>query len=155
MEMDIKAYEDQIRNVYPFHIRSVKIHEGGDDFLVFEINSEWIFRFPRNEVSRITCEMEMQFLARFKLLSPLPIPDYQYIGDGFAGYAKIRGRQLSNELFQELSTDTRETIAEQLGSFLSVLHKYSLGEADELGLTRGWDGTHHKNGTVFLEKVAP
>ena len=155
MEMDIKVYEAQIRNVYPSHIRSVKIHEGGDDFLVFEINSEWIFRFPRNDVSQKAFEKEIQFLAKFKLLSPLPVPDYQYAGVGFAGYLKIRGRHLSNDLFQGLSKDVREKVAKQLGSFLSTLHKLPLNEVDELGLIQGWNGTHHKNGIVFLEKVAP
>jgi len=155
MDGNFQEHIQQIRTAIPFEVTSAKVHDGGDDFLVFEINSEWMFRFPRNEVSRIACEKEMEFLSKFKPLSTLPIPDYQYVGDGFAGYAKVCGRQLSYELFQELSTYTRETIAEQLGSFLSALHKFSLGEADELGLNRSWYGTHHKNGTVFLEKVAP
>jgi len=155
MNEDHQSYLDRIEEVFPFSVTRVDIHKGGDDFLVFEINSEWMFRFPRNEASRIACKEEMQFLAKFRPLSSLPIPDYQYVGDGFAGYAKIRGRQLSDELFQELSIDIREKIAEQLGSFLSALHKFPLGEADELGLTHGWDGTHHENGRVFLEKVAP
>jgi aminoglycoside 2''-phosphotransferase len=155
MNEDHQSYLDRIREVFPFSVTQVDIHKGGDDFLVFEINSEWMFRFPRNDTSQIICEKEMQFLAKFKPLSPLPIPGYQYVGDGFAGYAKIRGRQLSDVLFRELSMNTREKIAEQLGSFLSALHKFSLREAEVLGLTRGWDGAHHKNGRVFLEKVAP
>ncbi|HSG41854.1 MAG TPA: phosphotransferase [Anaerolineales bacterium] len=155
MDIIFQEHIQQVRTAIPFEVTSVKVHDGGDDFLVFEINSEWMFRFPRNDASRIAGKKEMQFLAKFKPLSPLPIPDYQYVGDGFAGYAKICGRQLSDEIFQEFSTDTYETIAEQLGSFLSVLHKFPLVEAEELGLMRGWDGTHHKNGRVFLNKVAP
>ena len=150
-----QSYLDRIKEVFPSSVTQVDIHKGGDDFLVFEVNSEWMFRFPRNDASQKALEKEMQFLAKLKPLSLLPIPDYQYMGDGFAGYAKIHGRQLSDKLFHELSTDTREKIAEQLGSFLSTLHKFSLSEADELGLAHSWGGTHHKNGTVFLEKVAP
>jgi len=155
MDEGYRSYLDRIQKVFPLSITQVDIHDGGDDFLVFEINSEWMFRFPRNEVSQKAFEQEMQFLARFKPLSPLPIPDYQYTGDGFAGYAKIHGRHLSDELFQGFSSDIREKVAEQLGRFLSTLHNFPLEEADEIGLTRGWDGTHHKNGTSFLEKVAP
>ena len=155
MDRDIQKYTKQIKTVIPFEINSVKVHDGGDDFLVFEINYEWMFRFPRNDVSRKTFEKETQFLARFKPLSPLPIPYYQYVGDGFAGYAKIRGSRLSAQLFQGLSKNIREKVAGQFGSFLSALHKFPLYEADEIGLTQGWDGVHHKNGATFLEKVAP
>jgi len=155
MDEGYRSYLDRIQKVFPSSITQVDIHDGGDDFLVFEINSEWMFRFPRNEVSQKAFEQEMQFLARFKPLSPLPIPDYRYTGDGFTGYAKIHGRHLSDELFQGFSNDIREKVAEQLGCFLSALHNFPLEEANEIGLTRGWDGTHHKNGTSFLEKVAP
>jgi aminoglycoside phosphotransferase (APT) family kinase protein len=62
---------------------------------------------------------------------------------------------LSDELFQGLSKNIREDIAEQLGHFLSMLHKFPLGKAHEIGLVQGWDGTHHKNGRVFLEEVVP
>jgi len=155
MDEGYRSYLDRIQKVFPLSITQVDIHDGGDDFLVFEINSEWMFRFPRNDVSQKAFEQEMQFLARFKPLSPLPIPDYQYTGDGFAGYAKIHGRHLSDELFQGFSSDIREKVAEQLGRFLSALHNFPLEEANEIRLTRGWDGTHHKNGTSFLEKAAP
>jgi len=155
MDEVYRSYLDRIQKVFPSSITQVDIHDGGDDFLVFEINSEWMFRFPRNEVSQKAFEQETQFLASFKPLSPLPIPDYRYTGDGFAGYAKIHGRHLSDELFQGFSSDIREKVAKQLGRFLSALHNFPLEEANEIGLTRGWGGSHHKNGTSFLEKVAP
>jgi len=155
MEEGYQTYLDLIKEVFPFRIMQVDLHDGGDDFLVFEINSEWMFRFPRNNVSRKTFEKETQFLARFKPLSPLSTPYYQYVGDGFAGYRKIQGRHLSDELFQGFAKSIREKIARQFGSFLSALHKFPLDEAAEIGLTPGWDGVHHKNGAAFLEQVAP
>jgi aminoglycoside 2''-phosphotransferase len=155
LEKEYQPYLRHIRNVFPFGIKHVDIHAGGDDFLVFEINSEWIFRFPRNEAAQVALEKEMKFLTRFVPRSPLPIPDYQYAGDGFAGYAKIRGNQLSYELFQALSRNTREKLAEQLGKFLSAINQFPLDEAAEIGLSRGWDGVHNKNGTRFLEEVTP
>jgi len=143
MDREIQAYIDKIRAVIPFEISSVKVHDGGDDFLVFELNFEWMFRFPRNDISQKALEKEMQFLAKFKSLSPLPIPNYQYVEDGFAGYAKVCGRHLSDELFQGFSSDIRKKVTEQLGLFLSALHNFSLEEANEIGLTQGWDGNHH------------
>jgi aminoglycoside 2''-phosphotransferase len=155
MEKSYPSYLDHIKEVFPFGITQVDIHDGGDDFLVFEINAEWMFRFPRNQTAQEALKKELKLLSRFAPLSPLPIPDYQYTGDGFAGYAKIHGRHLNDELFQELSRNTREMLAEQLGRFLSALNNFPLHEADEIGLGRGWDGAHRKNGAAFLEKVAP
>lgn len=155
MEVDIKAYEDQIRDVIPFHIGSLKIHEGGDDFLVFEINSEWMFRFPRNTLSLKAFEKEVRFLSRLNATLPLPIPNYQYHGSNFAGYRKIMGVPLCIELFHTLSGSTRNNIAQQVGSFLSVLHNFPVKDAMDIGLTKSWEGNHHKNGQTFLEKVAP
>lgn len=155
MEENYRSYLDRINVVFPFPIKQVHRYDGGDDFLVFEINSEWMFRFPRNETAQEALEKEMKFLTQFAPLSPLPIPDYQYVGDGFAGYTKIRGRQLSDEFYQGLSGNLREKVAEQLGNFLSALHKFPLDKADDIGLTRGWAGAHHKHGAIFLEMVAP
>jgi len=155
MEESYQSYVDRIKEVFPFRMMQLQRHDSGDDFLVFEINSEWMFRFPRNEATQRALEKEMTFLAKFGHLSPLPVPNYQYAGDGFAGYAKIHGRQLSNELFQRLSGNIREKIAEQLGGFLSAMNKFSLEEAHKIGLTHGWNGIHHSNGAIFLEKVAP
>jgi len=155
MEEGHQSHLNRIKEVFPFNITRVDIHSGGDDFLVFEINSEWMFRFPRNDISQAALEKEIRFLSKFKPLSPLPIPYYQYLENGFAGYAKIRGRQFSEKLFQGLSKNIHEKVAEQLGRFLSALHNFPLDEATKLGLTQGWDGTHRKNGATFLEKVAP
>ena len=152
---NFQEYTEKIKTVIPFEVISVKVHDGGDDFLVFEINSEWMFRFPRNETAQKALDKEMTFLSKFTSLSPLPIPDYRYAGNGFAGYAKIRGRQLNDELFQGFSSGIREKVAEQLGSFLSAINKFPLDEAEKIELTHGWDGGHHKNGAIFLEKVAP
>ena len=155
MDGNFQEHIKQIKTAIPFEVASMKVHDGGDDFLVIEINSAWMFRFPRNDTSQKALEKEMRFLAKLKPLSPLPIPYYQYTGDDFAGYAKICGGQLSGELFQGLSKNIREKVAEQLGSFLSALHNFPLDEAVKIGLTQGWNGVHHNNGGVFLEKVAP
>jgi len=155
MDRDIQTYIDQIRTVIPFDIVSVKVHTGGDDFIVIELDAKWMFRFPRNETSDDVFEKEIQFLAKFNSISPLQIPNYQYHGDGFAGYLKVPGVPLGIEFFQTLSKSSQKKLAQQVGSFLSVLHNFPLKDAFEIGILQGWDGNHHKHGMVFLEKVAP
>jgi len=155
METVFQTYIEQIRKIIPSPINHVEVHEGGDDFLVFEVNSEWMFRFPRNLTSQQAFEKEIQFLSMFNSMSPLQIPDYRYHGDGFAGYLKVPGTPLSIELFQTFSESSREKLAAQFGSFLSILHNFPVKDATGIGITRGWEGNHHKNGAVFLEKVTP
>jgi aminoglycoside 2''-phosphotransferase len=144
-----------IKKIYPSDIASVTVHDNGDDFFVVEVNHEWMFRFPRNEVSRKAMEIEKAFLARFKTISPLPVPDHQLIGGDFIGYPKIHGALLSLELFQSLSKRSRERIARQIGQFLSAVHNFPVDEAKRLGLTEGWNGWFDKIICNFREAVCP
>jgi len=34
---------EQIKKVFPYDVGTVQIHENGDDFVVIEINQEWMF----------------------------------------------------------------------------------------------------------------
>jgi aminoglycoside 2''-phosphotransferase len=144
-----------IKNIFPSRVSNVTTHDNGDDFFVVEINHEWMFRFPRQEIASKALQVEKAFLARFKTISPLPVPDHQYIENDFVGYPKIQGTALSVELFQNLSKASRERIARQMGQFLSAVHNFPVDEAKRLGLTEGWDGWHEKIIRNFREAVAP
>jgi aminoglycoside 2''-phosphotransferase len=144
MDNTIQNHLETIKRVFSHEIVSTIIHEGGDDFLVIEVNGEWMFRFPRQDVARKALAVERAFLARFKSASPLPVPDHKYSDDDFVGYPKIRGALLTVELFQGLSLRSRERIARQMGQFLSAIHHFSVDEARRLGLTEGWSGYHQQ-----------
>ena len=157
MQMDNKTqnYLETIKSVFPSKISSVQVHEGGDDFLVLEINGEWIFRFPRNEISEKALQVEKVFLAQFKTISPLPVPDHKYNGDNFVGYPKINGTLLTVEVFQSLSKTSLERIAQQIGGFHSTIHTFPVGEAKYIGVTEGWSGFHQQAIQRYQEEVAP
>jgi aminoglycoside 2''-phosphotransferase len=144
-----------VKEVFPAELSTVTIHENGDDFIVFEINHAWMFRFPRREISRDAQKVEKAFLATFKHISPLPVPDYQYLGDDFVGYPKIQGASLSLDLFQSLSIKSRQRIAEQIGEFLSSVHNFPIDDAKQMGVTVGWNGWHQKGIQTFREELAP
>ncbi len=151
-------FEEQlslVKEIFPADISTVTIHENGDDFIVFEINQDWMFRFARTEISRSALEMEKAFLARFKTLSPLPVPDHRYQGDGFVGYHKIHGTPLRMDLFQSLSKKSRDKVAQQIGQFLSAVHTFPVDEAESMGLAEGWNGWHVKAVRTFREVIAP
>ena len=155
IETQIPDYLKTIRKVFPSEITASKLHDHGDDFLVIEVNDEWMFRFPRNEITSRTFMIEKVFLSRFTPISPLPVPDYLYEGDGFGGYRKIRGSLLTTDVFGNLSRRIKDRIAQQLGQFLSVVHKFPVDEAARIGVTESWGGFHQQAVRRFREDVAP
>jgi aminoglycoside 2''-phosphotransferase len=155
MTSEIQRHLETIKRVLPFDITEVSIHDSGDDFLVIEINAGWMFRFPRQAIAAKAMEVEKVFLCKFKETSPLPVPDYRYAGEYFAGYPKIHGEVLSPEIFQGLSPTTRDQIARQIGEFLSAVHNFPVDEAKRIGLTEGWGGWYAKIIQNFREVVAP
>lgn len=155
MDARIKKHLDLIGSIFPSAISSVIVHEEGDDFLVLEINHGWMFRFPRNEVSAKALQVEKGFLAEFKATSPLPVPDYRYIGGDFVGYPKIIGTLLDMDVFREQSVQSLNKIACQMGQFLSSVHTFPVEQARRLGLTEGWDGWQSKGFRHFQDVIAP
>jgi len=152
---EAEKYLRSIHNVIPQEIDTYSLHEGGDDFVILEVNRAWMFRFPRNELSQKAMEIETNFLKEFAATSPLPVPARSFIHEDFIGYKKIGGKQLTFEVFANLSELTRKRLAQQLGSFLSSLHNFPVDKASSLGIGLAWNGLHHKNGRYFLEHVAP
>ena len=155
MDTVIQRHLETIKGIFPSDISDVFVHEGGDDFLVVEINHEWMFRFPRNDVSQKALRVERAFLARFKTISPLPVPDHEYGGENFVGYPKIQGTLLSLEVFCGLSKESLARIAQQIGHFLSSVHNFPLEEAKRIGVTEGWSGYHQQAIRRFQDEVAP
>ena len=108
----------------------------GWDFQVFEVDTDWLFRFPKREESAARLTKEYQLLADLKGRVSLPVPDYQYFREShegsswpFAGYKKIPGTP----------ADVAEAVdwpsaARQLGLFLAELHAYPVGRAEEAGV---------------------
>ena len=155
METKIQNYLESIKSVFSSEISRVKVHESGDDFVVLEINHEWMFRFPRNEISLKAMQIEKEFLARFKTISPLPVPDHKYNGGDFVGYPKITGTLLDVQVFRSLSKESQARIAQQMGQFLSAVHNFPVDEAKRIGVTEGWSGYHQQAITRFRKEIAP
>jgi len=155
MDPKFQGYIDLIKQDLTLDITEVDVHQSGDDFLVIEINTKWMFRFPRSDASQKAMEKETKFLSEFKTTSPIAVPDYQYLGDQYGGYPKILGKSLSFEVFQGLSEKGKQNVARQLAHFLSAVHNFPIEDAVEIGIPEGWDGNHHHSGEVFLEQVAP
>jgi len=135
-------------------IQSTLIHHG-DDFTVVEVNSKWMFRFPRSQEAPAVLEIEKQFLNEFASISPIPVPLYQYVGPGFVGYPKIEGLLLSPSRYKALPRSSQKRIAVQIGDFLTSLHTFPIEHALQMGMSEGWNNWRQKAFQTFKSDIAP
>jgi aminoglycoside 2''-phosphotransferase len=157
LQMDpmIQRRIDQVKQIFPFKISTLSIYDNGEDFLVLEINQDWMFRFPRNNAAHKVLRVEQQFLPQFEVISPIPIPKIRYAGEDFSGYPKIEGSLLSPKLFESLPDRVRAVIARQVGGFLSKLHTFPLEKALAMGFSEGWDGWRQNAYQRFQANAGP
>ncbi|MBO3808497.1 aminoglycoside phosphotransferase family protein [Candidatus Bathyarchaeota archaeon] len=84
-----------------------------------------VFRTPKRS-DRLHGELydEIRLLKYLKNRVDIGIPDYTYVlKDGTAaGYRLLRGQELKPSRFKRLARPEKEMIAEQIASFLTVLH---------------------------------
>lgn len=100
---------------------------------VFEIKSKYIFRIPdrflRNEdgVELIQKEIRILNFLTNHISTPIPKPLFISLSEDFpfVGYKKIAGVSLSR-IFFKTNISYRQNIAEQVASFLNLLHSKSI-----------------------------
>ena len=128
--MDVEPYVALIAANFPqLGLRSVVPILEGWDFLVLDINGEYIFRFPRRRQGTTQLEKEQRLLPALSAALPIPVPGYDLISPGeplFAGYPKIQGQPLSRSLLASSQAVTG------LASFLTALHSFPVEQARSL-----------------------
>lgn len=111
----------------------------GQDNVVYAVNGNVAFRFPKSPLNERRLLREMAVLKKFAALLPLPVPNYRYsvrhpISSesgvyGFAGYELIPGHPLTDEV--------RRTTAwwrPGLLQFVRALHAIPVESARRLGV---------------------
>jgi aminoglycoside 2''-phosphotransferase len=135
-----------IASTFPeFRDAHVELLGEGWDFRVFEVDANWLFRFPKRETSVAKLNMERGLLPGLGEWISLPIPNFEYFHESresssrtFAGYRKLPGipAHISNMVDQD-------GVARQLGIFLERLHTYPVDKAREAGLREKRDLVAH------------
>jgi len=103
---------------------------------------------------------EKEFLDEFCMVSPLRIPKFIFFGDRVLGYEKIRGQQLTADLFGSLGQTQKDIIAKDLGVFLAKLHASSF-EITHISKYRdhfyrpGFDKLQKQINELLLPKFSP
>jgi aminoglycoside 2''-phosphotransferase len=123
-------------NFTRFRGRHAVFLDEGWDFQVFEVDANWLFRFPKREESAARLMKEYRLLSDLKEWVSLPVPDYQYFREShegsswpFAGHIKILGTPA--DVAEAVNWPS---VARQLGLFLAELHAYPVDRAREAGV---------------------
>ncbi|NKB72087.1 MAG: phosphotransferase [Candidatus Latescibacteria bacterium] len=154
MTIELDQVAARIKHALQEDVSSIEIIPNAEQYIVAEVNSEWIFRFVRDP--KDPCIVyERAFLPLFAQRSPLPIPTIRYSGPNYIAYRKIEGERLTLENLDQISIKSRREIARQLGDFLTVLHSFPVKTGEELGLSDSWGGWREKAHKVFRCDVAP
>ena len=156
-----------IRTQFP-ELDPVRVQELGEgcDSVAFEVNRDWVFRFPKRADVEAQLLVEMTFLPSLAAQSPpIAIPVFRFRGrpshefpHHFAGYRRLPGSP-GNRHGSRIEFGT---IALMLAHFLSWLHRVPTGDALALGvadqrLERVLDEAQREalEGFRTVEKIAP
>lgn len=151
MDQKYSNYISLIQAQVPeLELLQVEVNNNGWDHLVFIINHEWVFRFPRTAEFTQRVEQEqklLHYLYNRTRMSKIQIPQYQLLhsqNNQVVGcyYRMIPGTPLTPTLLKYMNYQTRNNIAKQLGTFLRNLHTSNIDFLQALGFrtlhTRGY-----------------
>ena len=118
----------------------------GWDTMVWLVDEEWVFRFPRRTIVLSGLELEMRYLPELANRLPLPIPRPTYLGEPseafewpFYGAPFLPGREIPDS---DLDEDARAALGRPLGEFLRALHSLEPYEALPVDPVMRADMTH-------------
>jgi aminoglycoside phosphotransferase (APT) family kinase protein len=106
------------RHLPDFRIASFERIGQGWDSAAFEVNGDWIFRFPPRPETEAALRKEAALLPELAPALPVPVPEPEIVvqnGAFFVGHRKLDGRPLHAG---------RTAVAQRLGAFLSALHAF-------------------------------
>ena len=129
MRLKVEAL-DLLHTRFPaLEFHDVRIVEDGWDSLVLDLDGEWIVRFPRRPEVEQRVEREITLLPELAETLPVAVPHFELVarnGIVCVGYRKLPGAPASSDL--------GERTGEDLGRFLSALHRFPVERARALGL---------------------
>lgn len=111
--------------------------DNGWDHVIAVVNETTAYRFPRREDYVKKLPIETTFTELIINQLPLPIPRLELRHDNnfvYAIYPFLEGEPLSRDLFAALDHEKHNTLAQQLGDFITSLHSFPVDKALHLGI---------------------
>lgn len=126
--VSLKKAKEKIERHFPSLMPAeVKAYGSGFDHTVYEVNSDYVFRFPRRKLGYEAMQFEDRMLKSLDRLAfdggfeyPKPVFYQEAEGDDypFVGFTNIKGHVLT----EETNIDLLHLHAKELGIFLKKLH---------------------------------
>ena len=135
----------KIRDVFPeLDFSKAELIVTGDDNLVVVLDGERIAGFPRNEEYRGCLAAELNLLSKLGPISPLPVPRYECVSPdrSFGVYKRIKGREMTPEVFSAMAPSDQKIALTLFAEFLSTLHSLpaeTIAQPDG-SIARTWSG---------------
>lgn len=101
-----------------------RFFNNGWDHAVVILDSNLVFRTPKNPSYKDEFRQEIELLGFLDKRLNVGIPNYEFISDDFsiAAYRIVPGHELTLSLFQTLTASEKESAAQQIAGFLTILH---------------------------------
>lgn len=140
MVNNIRTFREIIAGLYPnINTDRIQIFDDGWDYVVFVIDGQKAIRFPRRSDYVKKLPVEVSFLNHFGNQFPVSVPKLVLKADEKTGmpyvtYDFIPGVQFKKNVSDAFSKGELHQIANQIGSFLHVLHSLPTEETKRLGV---------------------
>ncbi|HEY9229941.1 MAG TPA: phosphotransferase, partial [Gemmatimonadaceae bacterium] len=125
-----------IKTDFPaIEINQTELASNGWDHDVVIVNDEIVFRFPRDGETFL--DIEVAVLDRLCGKTTLAIPKIEFRGQSalYVGYRKVRGSELTPEVYARLTPNQQAAVARDLATFLHEVHReLSVPTARQLGV---------------------
>jgi len=149
---------DALRKVQGLRFRDVRPLHGGWAHWTFEVDGEWIFRFPRNPAvaAQTVKELSLLPLLAGKVGCSVPMPVWRgtHRDRPFFGYRKILGRPLDAQDIGE-----RPELTEELAQALRQLHFFPAEDARQAtsakGTVESWREKYERLRATARDRVGP
>ena len=131
--MDIKEI---IEYEFGLIVHNIIVLGQGLDSIAYLINNEYIFKQSKHDEARINLKKEIRVLNYLKGKITLQIPDIEYYSEKYSvcGYKEIKGNKLSPGIYNGLSDDEKDMLAQDIALFLREMHSIPLPDIDGLEL---------------------
>lgn len=138
MDVLLAKYQAAIAEKFPtLAVDSLEYLSEGWESVAVVVNDALIFRFPKLASAQKGLRTEIRLLPELAKYLPLPIPQFQYIGDppgqhvpfAFVGYPMIKGESQEDWPSAMWEQDWWKSTA---GEFLTALHAFPVERAREL-----------------------
>ncbi len=123
-----------IENEFGLKIENISVLGEGLDSVAYLVNSEYIFKISKHEEARRNLKKEIQVLNYLKGKLSLQIPVIEFYSEEYSicGYREMKGSILTPEMYNKMTDEEKEKLAQDIAKFLKELHSLSLPDIEDL-----------------------